>query len=126
MAQVACKQLGFSAKGFPNLLKHDIVMLKGTLLIIFIVSYTDPFVYQYQCFFDVISALPFLITEVQCTSNETQLSQCNYESGGITSCNSIVGIKCQLTKQSEKNNTIDNSLNELFLHKGRWMTSLIT
>lgn len=96
VAQVVCKQLGFSAKGF--IILTIMYYIKG---IPSVYCYTDPYVYSYQCFFDV-SALPFLITNVQCTSNETQLSQCSYEYRGIASCDNLVGIKCQLTDQSEK------------------------
>ena len=47
--------------------------------------------------------LPFQINIFQCTSRETQITQCNYTQFDIYSLWEISGIKCQTSKTSESN-----------------------
>ena len=68
-------------------------------------SFTDPTIYSaYRIHYINHTAkygLPSVMGDVQCTSHETQLSQCNYTDTLSYWCHTIYRVRCQLIKGSK-------------------------
>ena len=82
----------------------NVIMIKFIITAAPAIYYQDLFYFTRYYYGLVDVGLPHLIRNVQCTSHETQLSQCSFRTH--SQCGSSLGIKCQITNESKTKNLI--------------------
>ena len=69
--------------------------------------------YYYELFYDPEFGLPYILERVECTSDELQLSQCNYveyNDNYFIPFHATFAVKCQTTRQSKFSDTYSCSI----------------